>query len=204
MNKNKKVGIFVVDDHQMFLDGMISILTAQENFEVLVVETSAKNALLKMNDKIPDIVITDISMPEMNGIEFIKILKRQYPSVKILVLSMFENQQTYDGIDGYLLKETNKDILIEAINGIMRNEKKYFNANQNSSNSFEFKKSILTKKEKEIIQLIAQENTTEEIAKKLFISKGTIESHRKNIFLKLQVTNVAGLIKKAVYLGVVK
>lgn len=68
MNKNKKVGIFVVDDHQMFLDGMISILTAQENFEVLVVETSAKNALLKMNDKIPDIVITDISMPEMNGI----------------------------------------------------------------------------------------------------------------------------------------
>lgn len=204
MNKNKKVGIFVVDDHQMFLDGMISILTAQENFEVLVVETSAKNALLKMNDKIPDIVITDISMPEMNGIEFIKILKRQYPSVKILVLSMFENQQTYDGIDGYLLKETNKDILIEAINGIMRNEKKYFNANQNSSNSFEFKKSILTKKEKEIIQLIAQENTTEEIAKKLFISKGTIESHRKNIFLKLQVTNVAGLVKKAVYLGVVK
>lgn len=136
--------------------------------------------------------------------EFIKILKRQYPSVKILVLSMFENQQTYDGIDGYLLKETNKDILIEAINGIMRNEKKYFNANQNSSNSFEFKKSILTKKEKEIIQLIAQENTTEEIAKKLFISKGTIESHRKNIFLKLQVTNVAGLVKKAVYLGVVK
>jgi DNA-binding NarL/FixJ family response regulator len=204
MNKNKKVGIFVVDDHQMFLDGMISILTAQQNFEVLVVETSAKNALLKMNDKIPDIVITDISMPEMNGIEFIKILKRQYPSVKILVLSMFENQQTYDGIDGYLLKETNKDILIEAINGIMRNEKKYFNANQNSSNSFEFKKSILTKKEKEIIQLIAQENTTEEIAKKLFISKGTIESHRKNIFLKLQVTNVAGLVKKAVYLGVVK
>ena len=204
MNKNKKVGIFVVDDHQMFLDGMISILTAQQNFEVLVVETSAKNALLKMNDKIPDIVITDISMPEMNGIEFIKILKRQYPSVKILVLSMFENQQTYDGIDGYLLKETNKDVLIEAINGIMRNEKKYFNANQNSSNSFEFKKSILTKKEKEIIQLIAQENTTEEIAKKLFISKGTIESHRKNIFLKLQVTNVAGLIKKAVYLGVVK
>jgi DNA-binding NarL/FixJ family response regulator len=204
MNKFKKIKVVVVDDHQMFLDGMISILSAQENFKILFVETSAKKALQKIGEKIPDIVITDISMPEMNGIEFVKKIKKQYPEVKILVLSMFENQQTFEGIDGYLLKETNKEVLVEAINGIVNEGKKYFNAIQNSSNSFEFKQSILTKKEKEIIQLIAQENTTEEIAKKLFISKGTIESHRKNIFLKLQVTNVAGLIKKAVYLGVVK
>lgn len=204
MNKFKKIKVVVVDDHQMFLDGMISILSAQENFKILFVETSAKKALQKIGEKIPDIVITDISMPEMNGIEFVKKIKKQYPEVKILVLSMFENQQTFEGIDGYLLKETNKEVLVEAINGIVNEGKKYFNAIQNSSNSFEFKQSILTKKEKEIIQLIAQENTTEEIAKKLFISKGTIESHRKNIFLKLQVTNVAGLVKKAVYLGVVK
>lgn len=188
----------------MFLDGMISILSAHENFKILFVETSAKKALQKIGEKIPDIVITDISMPEMNGIEFVKKIKKQYPEVKILVLSMFENQQTFEGIDGYLLKETNKEVLVEAINGIVNEGKKYFNAIQNSSNSFEFKQSILTQREKEIIQLIAEENTTDEIAKKLFISKTTIETHRKNIFFKLQVTNVAGLVKKAVYLGVVK
>lgn len=204
MNKFKKIKVVVVDDHQMFLDGMISILSAQENFKILFVETSAKKALQKIGEKIPDIVITDISMPEMNGIEFVKKIKKQYPEVKILVLSMFENQQTFEGIDGYLLKETNKEVLVEAINGIVNEGKKYFNAIQNSSNSFEFKQSILTQREKEIIQLIAEENTTDEIAKKLFISKTTIETHRKNIFFKLQVTNVAGLVKKAVYLGVVK
>lgn len=204
MNKLKKIKVVVVDDHQMFLDGMISILSAQENFKILFVETSAKKALQKIGEKIPDIVITDISMPEMNGIEFVKKIKKQYPEVKILVLSMFENQQTFEGIDGYLLKETNKEVLVEAINGIVNEGKKYFNAIQNSSNSFEFKQSILTQREKEIIQLIAEENTTDEIAKKLFISKTTIETHRKNIFFKLQVTNVAGLVKKAVYLGVVK
>lgn len=204
MNKFKKIKVVVVDDHQMFLDGMISILSAQENFKILFVETSAKKALQKIGEKIPDIVITDISMPEMNGIEFVKKIKKQYPEVKILVLSMFENQQTFEGIDGYLLKETNKEVLVEAINGIVNEGKKYFNAIQNSSNSFEFKQSILTQREKEIIQLIAEENTTDEIAKRLFISKTTIETHRKNIFFKLQVTNVAGLVKKAVYLGVVK
>lgn len=204
MNKFKKIKVVVVDDHQMFLDGMISILSAQENFKILFVETSAKKALQKIGEKIPDIVITDISMPEMNGIEFVKRIKKQYPEVNILVLSMFENQQTFEGIDGYLLKETNKEVLVEAINGIVNEGKKYFNAIQNSSNSFEFKQSILTQREKEIIQLIAEENTTDEIAKKLFISKTTIETHRKNIFFKLQVTNVAGLVKKAVYLGVVK
>ena len=200
----EKIKIVIVDDHQMFLDGMVSVLSSQENFEILFVENTAKKALEKIKKKCPNIVITDISMPEMNGIEFIKLIKSDFPEIKILVLSMFENLQTFEDIDGYLLKETDKEELIATINGIVLDDKKYFDVKQNEVNSFEFNKNILSQREKEIIQLIAKEFTTEEIAEKLFISKGTVETHRKNIFFKLQVKNIAGLIKKAIYLGVVK
>ena len=109
-----------------------------------------------------------------------------------------------DGIDGYLLKETNKKILVEAIKEIVLNGKKYNITNQKNANNFNFNKNILSPKEKEIIRFISNQHTTDEIAEKLEVSKSTIESHKKNIFLKLNVNSVAGLIKKAIYLGVIK
>ncbi len=204
MNKLTTITIAVVDDHQIFLDGMISVLKAQKNFKILFVENSVKKALenLSSTNIIPDIIITDISMPEMNGLEFIKIINKDFPQIKIMVLSMFDNLQTIDEIDGYLLKETNKDELIKAINTIVTDGKKYFSKKNSDINTFEFKKSILTIREKEIIRLITEEYTTDEIANSLAISKGTIESHRKNIFFKLNVKNIAGLVKKAIYLGI--
>ncbi|WP_395052600.1 response regulator [Flavobacterium sp.] len=204
MNKLENISIVVVDDHQMFLDGMISVLSSQENFTILFAEKSPVNALLKLKNLTPDIIITDISMPEMNGIEFIKIINNQYPKIKILAISMFDNLQKIEGIDGYLLKETDKDILVKAINEIVIIGKSYFLNEKKQTNTFDFKKSILTSREKEIVILIAQEKTTDEIAIKLSISKATIESHKKNIFLKLQVKNNIGLVKTAIYLGVVK
>ena len=204
MSKLNRIDIVIVDDHQMFLDGMISVLTAQENYNILFVENKPKNALIKLKEITPDIIITDISMPEMNGLEFIKILNKEHPEIKILVLSMFDNLQNIDSIDGYLLKETPKNDLIKAINSIVLENKKYFLNLNNIENTIDFKKSILTSREKEIITLISQEKTTDEITIKLSISKATIESHKKNIFLKLQVKNTAGLIKKAIYLGVIK
>lgn len=198
------IKIVVVDDHQMFLDGMISVLSNYEDFEILFVENSAKEALIKIKKNIPDIVITDISMPEMNGIEFIKILKNDYPEIKILVLSMFKNILSFKNMDGFLLKDTNKETLIKIIKGIVLKDEKHFEGEMNNENAIDFKKSILSKREKEIIQLIAQEYTTEEIADKLIISKHTIDAHRKNIFFKLQVKNIAGLIKIAIQLGVIK
>lgn len=198
------IKIVVVDDHQMFLDGMISVLSNYEDFEILFVENSAKEALIKIKKNIPDIVITDISMPEMNGIEFIKILKNDYPEIKILVLSMFKNILSFKNMDGFLLKDTNKETLIKIIKEIVLKDEKHFEGEMNNENAIDFKKSILSKREKEIIQLIAQEYTTEEIAAKLIISKHTIDAHRKNIFFKLQVKNIAGLIKIAIQLGVIK
>lgn len=198
------IHIAIVDDHQMFLDGMISVLSGQPSFRILFVENHAQKALEKLKDYAPDIIITDISMPGMNGIEFIRIVKKTYPDIKVLVVSMFDNLQSFENMDGYLLKETNKEQLIEAINSIVLDNKKYFGNQNNHADTFEFKKSILTLREKQIIQLISEEYTTENIADKLDISIGTIETHRKNIFLKLHVKNIAGLIKKAINLGIIK
>jgi DNA-binding NarL/FixJ family response regulator len=198
------INIAIVDDHQMFLDGMVSVLEKQENMTVLFVANSAKVALQKIKDQTPDLIISDISMPEINGYEFIKILKKEFPSIKILVVSMYRNIQSFDGIDGFLLKETNKEELIETINTIVLNNKKYFLKDISENDHLDFKKSMLTLREKEIIILIAQEFTTEEIAEKLFLSKHTIEAHRKNIFFKLQVKNIAGLVKKAIYFGIIR
>lgn len=197
------IKIVIVDDHQMFLDGLVSVLSRQSNMDILFTENSARKALKKINDQMPDLVITDVSMPDMNGLEFIKILQSDFPNIRILALSMYKNISTIEGINGYLLKETDKDELIEVINGIALHNKKYFVGNT-ENNDFDFKKAILSSREKEIIQLISEERTTEEIAEKLFLSKHTIETHRKNIFFKLQVKNIAGLIRKATYLGVIK
>ncbi len=201
---SEKIRIVIVDDHQMFLDGIISVLSSQENYEILFVETDATKALLKIKNNIPDIVITDISMPIMNGIEFIKQIKILNNEIKILVLSMFNNFQRIDNIDGYLLKETDKKQLIESINQIVLHNKKCFSNDYISKiESYEFGKSILSEREKDIIRAIADEFTTEEIAEKLHISKHTVETHRKNIFLKLKVKNIAGLIKAAISLGII-
>jgi DNA-binding NarL/FixJ family response regulator len=198
------IKIVIVDDHQLFLDGIVSVLSNVEKFKILFVETKATEALKKIKNNQPDIVITDISMPEMNGLEFIKILKNEYPKIKILAISMFKNMQSYKDIDGFLLKETDKSELIAAINGIVLQNQKFFNTSNDALEEFDFKKTILSSREKEIIQLIAQEFNTEEIAEKLMLSKHTIEAHRKNIFFKLQVKNTAGLMNKSMHLGIIK
>lgn len=198
------IKIVVVDDHKMFLDGIVSVLSGEGNFEVLFSENRAIEALKKIKTNPPDLIITDISMPEMNGLEFIQVLKKDYPEIKILVLSMFQNLNSFKDIDGFLLKETDSQTLISVINDIVSHNKKHFVGSEKNDNVLDFKKSILSSREKEIIQLIAQELTTDEIAEKLIISKHTIEAHRKNIFLKLNVKNIAGLVNVAVRLGVVR
>lgn len=200
----RKIELILVDDHKMFLEGMTAVLSKEDSFKVVRVLDNAKDALQALKETIPDLLITDISMPEMNGLEFIKALKKTYPRLKILVVSMFEQIQAFDQIDGYLLKETSYEELVKAIKGIvLNNETHFYKAHKKTKTTLEFNKNIITSREKEIIKLIAKELTTNEIADKLFLSKRTVETHKKNIFFKLQVTNAAGLIKKAIYLGYV-
>jgi len=196
------ITLVLVDDHHMFLDGMSAVLAERNDMKVLCSVGSAKEALEYLSVNLPDLLITDISMPEMNGLEFIKTVKKRYPALKILVVSMFQQIQSLKGIEGYLLKETGYGELIKAIRNIVLDDQVYFSMNTELvGNELEFKNSILTTREKEIVALIANELTTVDIANKLFISKNTVETHKKNIFLKLQVNSAAGLIKKAIYLG---
>lgn len=199
----KKIQIALVDDHQLFLDGLEAVLSKQEDIDVIFQTTSALALLDFIHLNTPDIILTDIAMPQMNGIELIKAIKKQNPNIKLLVLSMFKNMHSYEGIQGYLLKETPKTEVLKAIRGIVNNDKTYFNYTEQPIEEYIFNKNILSKREKQIVQLIAQELTNEEIAEKLYLSKRTIETHRKNIFFKMNVKTPAGLIKKAMHLGIV-
>lgn len=198
-----KIRLVIVDDHKMFLEGIISVLSNDKEIEVVSYFDNAKDAISFLNNNEIDLLITDISMPEINGLEFVKMIKNQIPSLKILVVSMFKQIQSFENINGYLLKETGFDELKNAIRTIVLENENYFYSDYVNikNDSLDFKKNILSKREKEIVALIAEQNSVDEIAEKLFLSRHTVETHKKNIFFKLQVNNAAGLIKKAVYLG---
>ncbi len=197
--------IVIVDDHQLFLDGICALFGKHHDIKVVLATTSIKEALSVIEIEKPHLVITDISMPEMSGIEFIAMLKKKNPKIKIMVLSMFANIQSYKDIDAYLLKETSELELIKAITEVVEKDVKYFKVIENKNDNINLydNKVFLTVREKEIIRLIIEENNTSQIAEKLFISKHTVMTHRKNIFFKLEVTNIAGLTKKAFQLGVI-
>jgi len=206
--------LIIADDHKMFIDGLMSILKDAHEFSV---STTFKNGaqVVKYLDinGVDDLhlLITDLTMPEMDGIELNKIVKEKYPSLKTLVVSMHIDGNMIDklirsNVDGYVPKNAEKDELLEAIRTIVKGEK-YFSTEIKRAYTeamFENKKAVevnLTEREKEVLKLIAEENTTQEIADTLFLSKHTIESYRKNLISKLQVKNLAGLTKHALKMG---
>jgi len=198
----KPINIILVDDHALFLDALQKVLSSHESFNIVSTYHHAAEALNGIKKQDVDLVISDISMPDMNGVELVKQIKKEKPATKILMVSMFPSINEIQHIDGYVLKETSYKELVHAIHTIIEGKKYFYNGYESSDKtSIEFKKSFVTNREKQIIQLIAQEFTVDQIADQLFLSRHTVETHKKNIFLKLQVNNMAGLIKKALYLG---
>jgi DNA-binding NarL/FixJ family response regulator len=204
--------IFVIDDHPMVLEGLKILLG---NIEGLVVSGTAENAyqaleLLKMS--LPDVILCDINLPDTNGIDLTKQIKDLYPSVKILGLSTF-NERSYitrmmqNGASGYLLKNAAKEEILEAIDAVMAG-KKYLSFEvtdmllQNPAEAAA-PIAILTRREKEVLGLIAEGLTNPEIAEKLFVSPLTVDSHRKNLLHKLQAKNTAALVAVAVKNGLI-
>ena len=213
----RKAKIIVVDDHKMFLDGLTSILNTQPHLEIAM---TAKNGLnvekyLKINAKEGiDLVIMDLSMPEYDGITLNKYIKTQNKNTKTLVVSMLHDVQTVqtltqDKVDGYLPKNAPKEELLKAIDEIL-NGRSYFSQTikdtylKGMTSSETISGQSLSKREKEVLKLIAMERTTQEIADELFLSKHTIESYRKNLISKLGVRNLAGLTKYAIKLGLIE
>jgi DNA-binding NarL/FixJ family response regulator len=205
--------IIIADDHNMFLEGLISLLRNVPDIVVVAKASNGKELIELLDENPADIVVLDISMPEMDGVEVTKIIRKKYPHLKILILSTHSNSQIIAklirlGANGYLLKNAEKDELLYAIKKINSDEN-YFsqevtaiykefesNLKNNLSSTTE-----LSNREKEILILIAKQLTAAEIAEKTFISLNTVNTHKRNLLSKLNVKNTAGLVKYAIELG---
>lgn len=209
------VNLLIADDHTMFLQGITALLEQEPNITVIDKAINGIEALEIVKKGVVNFVILDISMPEMDGIELSKILKKQYPNVKILIVSTHSNVMVVSrliriGVNGYLLKNAEKEELLKAINTIASGEN-YFAEEleeKHLSNSSRIEKQVsnlteLSSREKEILVLIAHEYNTAEIAEKTFISLNTVNTHRRNLLSKLNAKNTAGLVKYAVENGLV-
>jgi DNA-binding NarL/FixJ family response regulator len=210
------IKIIIADDHQMFIDGIKSLLVNEKGIKLVGEALNGKEVLSLLDKEKADIVLLDVNMPEMDGIEATKQIRQRYPLVKILMLTMYNNQEFVFGLmnagaSGYILKNTGKAELLEAIKSV--NEGKTFYSKevtetilQNFTKKPEEQRveaAHLTEREKDVLKLIAQEYNTQEIAAKLFISTNTVETHRKNLLSKLQAKNIAGLVKFAIQTGLV-
>lgn len=203
-----RIKVLLVDDHLMFLEGLQSLFANEKNIEVVGAASNAKTALDIINNKQTDIVITDLSMPDIDGSSLVASLKNKHPHIHTLVLSMHSEAQIISklikqNVNGYLLKNAEKEELLIAVKTIVGGEN-YFSKEVSDIYNQDLLKSDyspipkLSKREHEVLKLIGDQFTTKEIADRLFISQNTVESHRKNMFSKLNVKNVAGLVKMAI------
>ncbi len=206
--KNGKVSLAIVDDHQIVIDGLKSLLQGHDYFKVVIESTLPQEMLALLEKKPVDILLTDIMMPVLNGAELAKLVRNKFPEIKILALSMsgqgdLVNKMIDDAdISGYVLKNIGKQELIKALEkiskgGIYFSEEVLHEMTKASEMKKENVEAHLTAREIEIIKLIEKELSNKQIAEKLFLSERTVETHRKNIFRKTQTNSVIGLIKYA-------
>lgn len=203
--------ILIVDDHQLVLDGIRLMLQDHKDIFIVGEAHNGQDAIdfVEKGDEI-DVVVMDLNMPEINGIQACKRIKKIQPEIKVLILSMISEQKMIKnvmsiGANGYMLKNSGQEELIEAIlrvhSGINHFDERIIQMMLNPTDFKEVKNEnlhpSLSRREKEILNLIVEEYTTGEIAKKLFISFGTVESHRRNMISKLGVRNTAGLVSAA-------
>ncbi|NOQ25042.1 MAG: response regulator [Bacteroidales bacterium] len=209
----EKIKIILVDDHQMFRDGVKSVLSDEENIDLVGEVGNAKDLYELLKTTNPDVIITDISMPDISGIELSKFVSENYPEINILILSMHTNEEFITkslaaGAKGYLPKDTSMDELLEAINVIYKGEN-YFNKNisdtllkslisKSKPSKENIKNGTLTKREREIISHVVDGLSNKEIACKLFISIRTVDSHKNNIMQKLNLKSSVELVKYAI------
>jgi len=197
------IKVFIVDDHYMVIEGIRSLLQNEKNIEWMGHAMNADSCLSFLKNHLPDIILMDINLPDTSGIDLCKKVKTIYPSVFIIGLSTF-NQQSFihkmmdNGASGYVLKNASQEELMEGIEMVMKG-KTYLSdeAAQSLRKNNNGEIPILTRREKEVLELIADGMTNGEIATKLFISVTTVDTHRKNLLAKFEAKNVASMIKSA-------
>jgi len=217
----KNINVYIIDDHKLFVEGLISLLSDDTDLNVIGYSLSSKEFLNHYKSQDIDVYLMDINIPEISGTDLTSMIKSEKPNSKILALTMYDDFEYVEnmirsGANGYILKSASIEELTNAIR-IINEGGKYFSReiqdvvfNNIAINSYkknycyDNKIVLLTKREKEIIALIAKEYTTRQIAEKLFISERTVETHRKNIFSKTKAKSVIGLNRYAIKYGIIK
>lgn len=206
------INIVIADDEELFRIGITHILSRDKNFNIMYEASNGKELLdfLAGCDLLPDIVITDIKMPELNGVEATKIVSQVYPEVGIIALTTYSSRSFIRnmidvGASAYLVKNSSPSKVLHTIkqvfykgfyydNLVMSILNKAGSSKKNLAEKSVFDDNFLTPREREVLELICKQFTTQEIGKKLFISPRTVEVHRKNILEKTEVRNIAGLV----------
>lgn len=198
--------IVLADDHAMFRDGIRRIIERIEDVVVSGEVNDGFELLARLKSSCPDLVILDISMPNLRGLEAIREIKKLYPQVKVLVLTMhrkkeFIHRALADGADGFLLKEDPSSELIRAVQTVKKGEKYLSPLISNALVSLtlaEAQTDLLTRREREVLKLLAEGKKAQEIGEMLFISVNTVRRYRANIMEKLNIHNLADLVKYAI------
>jgi DNA-binding NarL/FixJ family response regulator len=202
------IKIFAVDDHYMVTEGIHSILQNEPDVEWVGHANNANDCLLFLQNHTTDIILMDINLPDKSGIELCAIVKELYPAIQVISLSTF-NQQSYiekmleSGASGYVIKNASQQELMEAIHTV-NDGKKFLSFDAALSirkTDTENEMPIITRREKEVLERIADGMTNNEIAQTLFISVTTVDTHRKNLLSKFHARNTASLVKIAMQLN---
>lgn len=202
------IKVFIVDDHYMVIEGIRSLLQNEKDIEWSGHATNAASCLAFLQHNRPDIVLMDINLPDKNGIELCKEVKEKYPSIFIIGLSTF-NQQSFiqkmmdSGASGYVLKNATQEELMEALKTVFKGKTYLSDEATHTLQKNEENKIVLTRREKEVLEMIAEGFTNSEVAAKLFISTATVDTHRKNLLAKFDARNIASLIKTAMQLQLI-
>ncbi|QJB35104.1 response regulator transcription factor [Chitinophaga oryzae] len=210
-----KIKLAITDDHLLVINGLKAMLAPYPHITIVYESSVATTLMEALPAAQPDVLLLDIQMPDIDGLELCKLVHKNHPDIRIIALTNFMEshyikQMLRNGASGYLLKNTDQEALVAAIEQVYNGEQ-FLDAGIKQqllhemltgqrSSGYEIP---LTRREKEILQLIAEEHSNQQIAEKLFISLRTVETHRLNLTQKLAVKNTAGLVKEAIKRGLV-
>ena len=201
------IRVLIADDHKIFVDGLVHLLAMEHNISIIAKAHTGVELIDRLKNNDIDVVLSDINMPEMNGLEASSYIVKHYPNVKVILLSMHNRQAIIKevikiGVNGYVLKSADNVELVNAINNVFEG-KNYFSKevldiiknielNKRSENEI-----VITKKELKILKFLCEGFTSREIADKLGLSHYTVDTHRKNLLLKTKSKNVVSLVNYA-------
>lgn len=207
----KEINLILVDDHKLLRDGLRNIIEQRSNMHIVGEASDGREAIKICSKLLPDVVIMDVAMPGLNGIEAARQIHKNFPEIKIIGLSMHSTKQFIQGMFkaggfGYLLKDGDADELITAITTVMEN-KRYLSKDINQEfltllkQGENLQKAELSAREKEVLQLIAEGKSSKEIGEILFLSPKTVDVHRNNIMKKIELYTIPELTKYAIQEG---